>query len=68
MMQAHRLVTLVPFSAARQLLQAGQVVKLDVEIPVEFAPLGVMSQADAGEATQLLCAFLLESRGSLAKE
>lgn len=42
MLQAQRLVSLTPFSVARQLLQAGELARIDVKVPVEFSPLGLM--------------------------
>nr|WP_279343676.1 LysR family transcriptional regulator [Variovorax terrae] len=55
-----RCVCLVPLSIASQLLDAGQLVRLNIAVPYAFEPIGMMTPIDSsGLATQKLQAFLL---------
>ena len=66
MLQKHRLISLVPYSVARQLVDGGQLVMINVPLPFGFEPIGAMTrEKDLGQATQGLLAFLKDSRGLL---
>ena len=63
MLQKHRLVSLTPYSIARQLLDSGQLASVNVTIPVAIEPIGVMTRKrDTGEGAQGLTAFLMGHR------
>lgn len=58
-LQAKRLLALVPYSVARQLIDLGQLSMLHVANTPEFQPLGVLSpKEDLGEAAALLKNYL----------
>ena len=63
MLQKHRLVSLTPYSIARQLLDSRQLASVNVTIPVAIEPIGVMTRKkDTGDAAQGLTAFLMGHR------
>lgn len=58
-LQHEDVVCVAPLSVAKQLLDAGELVALDVDVPFPFEPIGVMVPVDReGEATQLLREYL----------
>lgn len=69
MLQADDVISLVPFSVARQLLDAGQLALVDVPIPGAFEPIGVMTREhDPGAATQTLRRFLEQAENACGPE
>lgn len=62
-LQHDDVVCVVPLSVAAQLLAAGELVALDVHVPLAFEPIGVMVPIeDEGEATLALRTYLHQSR------
>lgn len=58
-----RCVCLMPRSFAHQMLGAQQLVRLDVTVPYQFEPIGMLVRhAEKGAATQLLQGFLRSQR------
>jgi DNA-binding transcriptional LysR family regulator len=59
MLHGQRLVSLMPLSFARQMLDAGQLCRLPIDIDLPFEPLGMMHLAqEEGEAARLAREFL----------
>ncbi len=61
LLQADRLLTLVPYGVVRQLVEAGQLATIEIQPVLPFAPVGLMvPQQDATAATQRFIEFMLE--------
>lgn len=69
MLEKERLVSLMPLSFVRQMLDAGQLCCLDVDAHLPFEPLGVMYRTDAeGRAAGLAREFLVARAQCWSKE
>lgn len=64
MLVKERLVSLMPLSYVRQILDAGQLCCLDVDVALPFEPLGIMYRLhDEGDATRQAREFLVGRAG-----
>jgi len=62
MLRAEPLLSLMPLSIVSQLLETGQLTRLDVQVPVAFEPIGLMEpEAGMGAASQAFGAFVMKS-------
>ena len=61
LLQADRLLTLVPYGVVRQLVEAGQLAVIEVQPVLPFAPVGLVVPQQGATAATLTCvAFLME--------